>query len=104
MNPWFIVGALIGSLAVGIVGYRMGAASNEAKHVAAMAAQQKAVLVESETARKREEDRLAALAVNQALAQALEEQAYADPAVIADCMPASSRLRLEARVRAANGN
>lgn len=104
MNAWPIIAALVLAIGTGTVGYFKGRTDNEAKHIAALAESQQEALTASEDGRKKEEERLAAIAANQVFTRALEEQAYADPIVVADCMPASSRLRLEARVRAANGN
>lgn len=104
MNAWPILAALVLAVGAAGVGYVKGRADNEAKHVAKLAESQQEALTASDDARKKEAERLAGVAASQALAQALEDQAYADPIVVADCMPASSRLRLEARVRAANGN
>lgn len=104
MNAWPVIAALVLAIGTGIGGYFKGRADNEAIHVAALSDQREAALTASDDARKKEAERLAAVAANQVLMQALEDQAYADPVVVADCMPASSRMRLEARVRAANGD
>lgn len=104
MNAWPIIAALVLAIGTGVGGYFKGRADNEAAHVAALSDQREAALTESDDARKKEAERLADVAASQALSQALEDQAYADPNVVADCMPASSRMRLEARVRAANGD
>lgn len=104
MKPWLIIAVFMLALGAAGAGYVKGRADNEAKHTAVLAEERQAALTASEAGRKKEADRLAEVAANQALTQALEDQAYADPVVVADCMPAGSRLRLEARVRAANGN
>ena len=74
----------------GFQGYRMGAASNEAKHVLAMSkAADKASMLER--------DRLAAEKQASLLSQALEDQAYAQPAQSDVCLPADRVRRLNLR-------
>lgn len=104
MKAWPILAALMLALGAAGAGYVKGRADNEAKHTAVLAEERQAALTASEAGHKKEAERLAEIAANQAFTKALEEEAYADPIVVADCMPPASRLRLEARVRAANGD
>ena len=85
-----MVGSLLLAAATGIQGYRMGVQSNEARHVLEMSrAADKANLLER--------DRLAAEKQASLLSQALEDQAYAEPAQSAVCLPAARVLRLNKR-------
>ena len=85
-----MAGSLLLAAATGIQGYRMGVQSNEARHALEMS---KA----SEHANRMERDRLAAQKEADLLSQALEDQAYAEPAQSAVCLPAARVLRLNKR-------
>lgn len=87
MNPWLILAALLLVLAGTGAGYVKGGADNEASHVAADLAAAKA---QAEQNRKT----LAAEQTARLLAQALEDQAYAEPVQAPACLPHSRVLRL----------
>lgn len=83
-------GALLLAAASGFQGYRMGAAQNEARHVIE-------VRKAADRADQLERDRLAAEKKASLLSQALEDQAYAQPAQSSLCLPAGRVLRLNQR-------
>lgn len=88
--PYIVAGSLLMAALAGFQGYRMGAAQNEARHVLAMS---KA----ADMANLLERDRLAAEKQASLLSQALEDQAYAQPAQNDVCLPADRVLRLNQR-------
>ena len=92
IKPWIILCAAAGYLAfgsvAGIQGYRMGAATNEARHVAASlaaaratAARQSAILSAERDARQ--------FAIDQ------EDAAHAEPVQSPACLPRSRVMRLK---------
>lgn len=88
--PYIVAGSLLMAALAGFQGYRMGAAHNEARHVLAMS---KA----ADRANLLERDRLAAEKQASLLSQALEDQAYAQPAENDVCLPADRVMRLNQR-------
>lgn len=102
LNPYIIAGALLLSAATGVQGYRMGADSNEAKHVAAVARLQRDLF---QTA-----DRLSATsaalesfrAEQTQIAMEAEDAASADPDAANRRPSPDSLLRLKQRWRAGN--
>ena len=88
--PYIVAGSLLMAALAGFQGYMMGAANNEARHVLAMS---KA----ADRANLLERDRLAAEKQASLLSQALEDQAYAQPAENDVCLPADRVLRLNQR-------
>lgn len=88
--PYIVAGSILMAALAGFQGYRMGAANNEARHVLAMS---KA----ADRANLLERDRLAAEKQASLLSQALEDQAYAQPAQNDVCLPADRVLRLNQR-------
>lgn len=90
LTPYLLAGSLLLAALAGVQGYRMGAASNEARHVLEM-------LRASEQVTVLERDRLTAEKKASLLSQALEDQAYAQPAQSNVCLPADRVLRLNKR-------
>lgn len=88
--PYIVAGSILMAALAGFQGYRMGAANNEARHVLAMS---KA----ADRANLLERDRLAAEKQASLLSQALEDQAYAQPAENDVCLPADRVMRLNQR-------
>lgn len=97
MRPWLIVAALLLAALTGMQGYRMGAAANEAVHVARLAADRQHALEAAAALATAETKRLAAEQSARLLAQALEDQAYADPVESLACLPRARVLRLNKR-------
>ena len=90
MKPWLIIAALVLAGLTGAQGYRMGSAANEARHVASALAQAQADAVAArKLAAAEQEARL--------LAQALEDQAYADPVAVPVCLSVDRVRRLNLR-------
>lgn len=90
MKPWLIIAALVLAGLTGVQGYRMGSVANEARHVASALAQAKADAVAArKLASAEQEARL--------LAQALEDQAYADPVAVPQCLSVDRVRRLNLR-------
>ena len=81
----------------GAQGYRMGLASNEARHVAQIAQERLGALEAGERAAKAERARLSAETQARLMAQALEDQAYAAPISDALCLPVERVRRLNLR-------
>lgn len=90
LTPYILAGGLILSAATGLQGYRMGAASNEARHLQEMSAA-------ADRAAVFERERLASERQANLLALALEDQAYAEPSGGGACLPAARVLRLNKR-------
>ena len=88
--PYIVAGSLLMAALAGVQGYRMGAANNEARHILEMskAADRASIL---------ERDRLAAEKQASLLSQALEDQAYAQPAESDMCLPVDRVMRLNQR-------
>lgn len=76
--------------------YSAGYSAGKAGMVEALRKEQSAVLRAAEAASRKEAERLAAEQERDALAQALEDQAYAEP-VTGTCLPVSRVLRLNQR-------
>jgi coproporphyrinogen III oxidase-like Fe-S oxidoreductase len=90
VNPYLVTGALLLAVGASAAGYMKGRIDNEARHVAAELKQAEA---DAEATRKiaaaEQEARL--------LAQALEDQAYADPVAMPACLSVDRVRRLQLR-------
>lgn len=104
-----IRGALMG-LALGLLiaagaswqAYRHGIEVADGRHAAQLAEAQAAQFKAAELASRKEAERLALVEANRILSRQYEDAAYADPPAVAECLPEPRRLRLQARIDAAN--
>lgn len=95
--PWTILAALSLAALTGAQGYRLGSASNEARHVAQLAQERLQTLEAGDRAADAERARLSAETKVRLIAQALEDQAYAAPVSDAVCLPVERVRRLNLR-------
>jgi hypothetical protein len=82
--------------------YGHGIEVSDGRQAAEFALAQAAQFKAAELASRKEADRLALVEANRILSRQYEDQAYADPPAVAECLPEPRRLRLQARVDAAN--
>ena len=94
MKSWLIIAALALAAGAGVQGYRMGAAANEARHIAALAEAQSETLAAITQANAAEAKRLAAEQAVRVQNRELEDLARAEPVQSPACLPASRVLRL----------
>ncbi len=97
MKPWLILAVVLALLGSAGGGYIKGRADNEAKHVAILAAEREKTLEAVKAQSAAESRRLAAEREIKLLAQALEDQAYAEPVTNPTSLPASRVRRLNSR-------
>jgi hypothetical protein len=84
------------------VSYRHGIEVADGRHANALAQAQAAQFAAADLASRKEAARLALVEANRILSRQYEDQAYAEPPAVAECLPEPRRLRLQARIDAAN--
>lgn len=101
-----MIRAALAGLAVGMLAawwaYGHGIEVAGGRHAADLARAQSAQFAAADLASRKEAARLALVDANRMLSRIFEDQAYAEPATIADCLPEPRRLRIQARIDAAN--